>query len=51
MAKIKLKSQPRIPGITRIPKSGSFHPEVEKCIRNIAAAEGRRFSYVIVESE
>jgi hypothetical protein len=47
--KVKIKSQPRIPGLHRVPKSGCFHPDVADCITNIAKSENKRFSYVIVE--
>lgn len=49
MSKRKLKFQPRIKGIVRIPKHGSFHPDVEEGIRTIAYKEKRSYSWVIAE--
>jgi len=48
-AHVKIQSQPRIPGVCRIPKSGAFHPDVMEAITSIAKSENKRFSYVIVE--
>lgn len=45
----KYKSQPRISGITRVPKHGSFHPDVAEAISNLADSETKTFSYIIVE--
>jgi hypothetical protein len=45
----KPRSQPRIPGITRLPKHGSFHPDVAEVITNLAHNEDKTFSYIIVE--
>jgi hypothetical protein len=47
--KRKLKSQPKIKGITRIPKPSSLHPLVWNGIREIAYYEKRSVSWVIAE--
>ena len=45
--KKKLKHQPRIKGIKRIPKVGSFHPDVQYGLTDIAKSEGKSYSWVI----
>lgn len=46
---MKFKSQPRIKGIKRIPKGASFHPMVDRVIRQIMKEDGKSYSYVVAE--
>lgn len=46
---MKIQNQPRIIGITRIPKHSSMHPDIWESIREIAKSEKRSVSWVIAE--
>lgn len=45
----KLRSQPRIKGVTRLPGHSSLPPNVDQNLRRIARQEGRSLSWVKAE--
>jgi hypothetical protein len=45
----KLKSQPKIKGVIRIPKHSALHPHVWHGLNNISKSESRSLSWVIAE--
>lgn len=46
---MKLKSQPRIKGIKRIPSYSGMHPDVKYGIKSIARKEDKSVSWVMAE--
>jgi hypothetical protein len=49
MSRLKLRSQPRIPGVKRQPTSTALHPAVVSGLRAIARREGKSLSWVRAE--